>query len=117
MLNFGLLAAEVDSVVWGTPENFKEFRVTPSWQPYCTALEYWALAILCGVEQREPRHIYSAGRPSRWALAHILVENDSPDAATLRHSLIMVALYGIEQTIIFSSFFFFLLLLLSFFLA
>jgi len=25
-----------------------------SWQPYCMALEYWALATLCGVEQRAP---------------------------------------------------------------
>jgi len=25
----------------------------------------------CGVEQRAPRHLYSAGRPSRWAFAHI----------------------------------------------
>ena len=25
-----------------------------SWQRYCTALQYWALAKLCGVEQRAP---------------------------------------------------------------
>ena len=29
------------------------------------------LAKLCGVDRG--RHLYSAGRPSRWALAHILV--------------------------------------------
>jgi len=27
MVNFGPLAAEIDSVVWGTPANFKGFRV------------------------------------------------------------------------------------------
>ena len=27
MVNFGLLAAEIDPVVWGTPANFKGFRV------------------------------------------------------------------------------------------
>jgi len=48
------------------------------WQHYCTALQQQALAKLCGVVQgmelrnfRRGRHIYSAGRPSRWASAHI----------------------------------------------
>jgi len=27
MVNFGLLAAEIDPVVWGTPTNFNGFRV------------------------------------------------------------------------------------------
>jgi len=27
MVNFGLLAAEIDSLVWGTPTNFNWFRV------------------------------------------------------------------------------------------
>ena len=27
MVNFGLLAAEIDTVVWGTPANFNGFRV------------------------------------------------------------------------------------------
>jgi len=27
MVNFGQLAAEIDSVVWGTPTNFNGFRV------------------------------------------------------------------------------------------
>jgi len=26
-MNFGLLAAEIDPVVWGTPTNFNGFRV------------------------------------------------------------------------------------------
>jgi len=27
MVNFGLLAAEIDPVVWGTPANFNGFRI------------------------------------------------------------------------------------------
>jgi len=41
MANFGLLAAEIDPVVWGTLNR--------------------------------ERHLCSAARPLRWALAHILV--------------------------------------------
>ena len=51
MVNFDPLAAEIDAVVWGTPANFNGFA---SWQRYYTALQYWASAILCGVEQRAP---------------------------------------------------------------
>jgi len=50
------------------------------WQHYCTALDQWASAKLCGVVQRIEvrnfrwrRHLYSAGQQSRWASAHILV--------------------------------------------
>jgi len=52
------------------------------WQRYCTALEQWALAKLWSVVQgmellnfRRGRHLYLAGRPSRWVSAHILVSN------------------------------------------
>jgi len=51
------------------------------WQRYCIALDQWASAKLCGVVQGmelqnfcRGRHLYSAGRPSRWASAHILVD-------------------------------------------
>jgi len=30
MVNFGLLAAEIDPVVWGTPANFSGFRALAS---------------------------------------------------------------------------------------
>jgi len=40
MVNFGPLAAEIDLVVWGTLQISTRFA---SCQPYCTALEYWAL--------------------------------------------------------------------------
>ena len=46
MVNFGLLAAEIVSLVWGM--GFA------SWQRYCTALRYWVSAKLCDVEQRKP---------------------------------------------------------------
>jgi len=65
-VNFGPLTAEMGSGVWGTPANFYGFRV---------------LAALLYATGRQPNlaalnrvcHLYSAGRPSRWALAHILV--------------------------------------------
>ena len=51
-----------------------------SWQRYCPALQQRVSAKLCGVVQgmelpnfHRGRHLYSAGRPSRWASAHILV--------------------------------------------
>jgi len=68
MVNFGPLAAEMVSLVWGTPANFNGFRVL-------AALLHGILVV--GVSQtaalNRRRHLYSAGRPSRWALAHILV--------------------------------------------
>ena len=52
MVNFGPLAAEIDPVVWGTSANFNRFRILAAL--YCTALQYWASAKLCGIEQRAP---------------------------------------------------------------
>jgi len=50
------------------------------WQHYRTALQQRASAKFCVVVQgtelrnfRRGHHLYSAGRPSRWASAHILV--------------------------------------------
>jgi len=50
------------------------------WQCYCMALQQRASAKVCSVVQgmelpnfRRGRHLYLAGRPSRWASAHILV--------------------------------------------
>jgi len=67
-VNFGPLAAEIVSLVWGTPGNFNVFRVL-------AALLHGTLVV--GASQtaalNRGRHQYSAGRPSRWALAHILV--------------------------------------------
>ena len=67
MVNFGPLAAEIISLVWGTPANFSGFRVLAALlhciyssgrQPNFAALN-------------RGRHLHSAGRPPRWALAHI----------------------------------------------
>jgi len=63
MVNFGLLAAEIDPVVWGTPANFNGFRVLA--------------ALLHGSQvpsERKPnfaalnrgRHLCSAERPWHW---------------------------------------------------
>ena len=50
------------------------------WQRYCRALEQPASAKICSMLQgmelrnfRRGRHLHSAGRPSRWVSAHILV--------------------------------------------
>jgi len=59
MVNFGSLAAEIVSLVWGTPANFNVFRVLAALLSSQTA------AMNTG------RHLYSTGRPSRWALSHI----------------------------------------------
>ena len=69
MVNFGLLMAEICWRVWGTPANFNGFRILA--------------ALLHGTSSsghqrnfatlNRGRHLYSAGRPSRGALAHILV--------------------------------------------
>ena len=59
MVNFGLQAAEIVSLVWGTPANFNGFHIL-------AALLHSQTAAL-----NRGRHLYSAGRPSHWALAHI----------------------------------------------
>jgi len=63
MVNFGPLAAEILSLVWGTPGNFNGFA----------ALLHGTLVV--GVSQtaalNRGRPGVSAGRPSIWALAHI----------------------------------------------
>jgi len=55
MANFDLLAAEIRCRVWGTLQISTGFA---SWQRYFAALN-------------RGRHLCSAGRPSRWALAHV----------------------------------------------
>ena len=66
MVNFGPLATENVSLVWSTPGNFNGFRVL-------AALLHGTLVV--GVSQtaalNRERYLYSTGRPSRWALAHI----------------------------------------------
>jgi len=66
MVNFGPMAAEIDLPVWGTPPNLMGFV---SWQRYCTASSSGRQPNLAALNRG--RHLCSAGRPSRWALAHI----------------------------------------------
>ena len=66
MVNFGPLAAEIDPVVWGTPANFNAFRVLAALLHRTPVLGVSHFAAL-----NRGRHLYSAGQPSRWALAHI----------------------------------------------
>jgi len=71
MVDFGPQTAEICWRVWAcTPANFNGFRVL-------AALLHGTLVV--SVSQtaglNRGRHLYSAGRPSRWALAHILVYN------------------------------------------
>jgi len=66
IVNFGLLMAEICWRVWGTPANFNGCCVL-------AALLHRTLVV--GVSQttalNRGRHLYSTGRPSRWALTHI----------------------------------------------
>ena len=85
VVNFGALAAEILSLVWGTPANFNGFRVLA------------ALLHTASSSGRQPkfaalnrgRHLCSSGRPSRWALAHILVM-----CITYRMTNIMLKYFG-----------------------
>jgi len=68
MVNIGLQAAEISPVVWGTPANFNGFRVLAALLHDTSSGRQPKFAAF-----NRGRHLYSAGRPSRWALAHILV--------------------------------------------
>jgi len=69
MVNFGLVTAEICWRVWGTPANFQRLSrlgsVTARHSSSGRQPNFAALNRRC--------HLYSAGRPSHWALAHILV--------------------------------------------
>jgi len=68
MVNFGPLAAEIGPVLRGTTANFNGFRVLAALLHGTPVLGVRQTAAL-----NRGRHLHSAGRPSRWALAHILV--------------------------------------------
>ena len=53
MVNFGLLAAEIDPVVWGIPANFNGFRVLAVLLHGSQVVSV-SQTLLCGVEQRAP---------------------------------------------------------------
>ena len=68
MVNFRPLAAEIGSGVWGPLQISTGFA---SWQCYCTASSSGRQLNFAALNRG--RHLCSAGRPSGWALAHILV--------------------------------------------
>jgi len=68
MVNFDPLTAEIGSAVWATPANFIGFA---SWQHYCTASSSGRQPNFAALNRA--RHLCLAGRPSRMALAHILL--------------------------------------------
>jgi len=70
MVNFGPLTAEIGSGVWGTPTNFNGFCVFGS-----VTARHQVVGVSQTVALNRGRHLCSAGRPSGWALAHILVCN------------------------------------------
>ena len=68
MVNFGLLAAEIGWLdQFGVPLQISTGFAT--WQRYCTASSSGRQPNFAALNRG--RHLYSAGRPSRWALAHI----------------------------------------------
>ena len=69
MVNFGPLTAEIGSGVWGTLQISTGFA---SWQRYCTASSSRRQPNFAALNRG--RCLCSAGRPSGWALAHILVD-------------------------------------------
>jgi len=72
MVNFGPLAAEIVSLVWGTPGNFNGFRVLAALLhgiPVVGVSQTLSGHIFAALNRG--RHLYSAGWPSRWTLAHI----------------------------------------------
>jgi len=66
MVNFGPLAAEIGSVVWVIQANFNRFRILASLLHGIRPVGASQTAAL-----NRGRHLYLAGLPSRWAVAHI----------------------------------------------
>jgi len=57
MVNFGPLAAEIVSLVWGTPGNFNGFRVLAALLHGTLVVGVTASAKLCGVERQGGHHV------------------------------------------------------------
>ena len=92
MVNFGPLAAEIVSLVWGTPANFNGFRV------------FAVLLLRQTAALNRQHHLYSAGRPSRWhwptflvvlALVSSLLSQEIGWEVLLRNDLFCVA-WGVK---------------------
>jgi len=88
MANFSPLVAQIGSGVWSTAANVNGFRVL-------AALLHGTLVV--GVSQTAAlnrwRHLYSAGRPSPWALAPIsscLMQTNDREIDCVHANLILV---------------------------
>jgi len=68
MVNFGPLMAEICWRVCGTSPHFNRFHILAALL-HCTLV----VGVSPTAALNRGRHLYLAGRPSRWALAHILV--------------------------------------------
>jgi len=69
MVNCGPLAAEIVSLVWGTPAKFQRVSRLGS----VTARHFSSRRQPNFAALNRGRRLYAAGRPSRWAFAHSLV--------------------------------------------
>jgi len=96
MVDFGPLVAEIGPVVWRTPANFNGFRVLAALLHGTTSGRQRNFAPL-----NRGRHLYSAGRPSRWALAHILVADTLRDLVTLTFNLLTMSRFELSQLLTF----------------
>ena len=91
MVNFGPLAAEIVSLVWGTPGNFSGFRVLAALL-HCTLV----VSVSQTAALNRGRHLYSAGRPSCWALGHISSSFFStPNLSSLRLDVYHTSTHGV----------------------
>jgi len=83
MVNFGPLVAEIVLGVW-VPQLLS--TASTSWLSYCTAFSSGRQPNFAALNRG--RHLCSAGQPLRWALAHILV-NDNLFILHLNCSIIL----------------------------
>ena len=68
MVNFGPQTADIGSTIWAPLQISAGFA---SWERYCTASSSGRQLNFAALNRG--RHLCSAGRPSCWGLAHILV--------------------------------------------
>ena len=66
MVNFSQLASEIVLLVWA---HYQISTAFASWQRYCTTCSSGRQPSFAALNRG--RHLRSAGRPSRWTLAHI----------------------------------------------
>ena len=92
MVNFGPLAAEILSLVWGTPGNFSGFRVLAASLHGTLVMRVSQTAAL-----NRGCHLYSTGRPSRWAFAHISSSSafSSPNLSHRRLDVYHTSTHGV----------------------